>query len=175
MAKYTEQFKLQVVQDYLSRDEGYRLLSQRHTLDRGTLREWVAAYEHHGIAGLKAKRVRYTAAFKLSVLQHMHDEGLSLRQAAAQFNIRGYGVIANWQRRYDAGGAQALSPRPNRSRQPMQKPPSPPSPEPRKDEERTREELIDEVNYLRAEVAYLKKLDALVQAKKRAAQQKKRK
>lgn len=57
MAKYTEQFKLQVVQEYLSGDEGFRLLAQRHALDRGTLREWVAAYRHHGIAGLRGKRV----------------------------------------------------------------------------------------------------------------------
>lgn len=172
MAKYTEQFKLQVVREYLSGDEGFRLLAQRYALDRGTLREWVAAYRHHGIAGLRGKRVLYTAAFKLSVLRHMRDEGLSLRQAAARFNIRGYGVVSIWQRRYDAGGEEALAPRGTRNSQPMQKPSIP---KPKKDEERTRDELIDEVNYLRAEVAYLKKLDALVQAKKSAAQQKKRK
>jgi transposase-like protein len=40
---------------------------------------------------------------------------------------------------------------------------------------RTREELLKENEFLRAEVAYLKKLDALLEAKKRAAQKKKRK
>ena len=40
---------------------------------------------------------------------------------------------------------------------------------------RTREELLDEVEYLRAEVAYLKKLDALIRAKKATALKKKRK
>ncbi|VWB10553.1 HMG-I and HMG-Y DNA-binding domain-containing protein [Burkholderia lata] len=40
---------------------------------------------------------------------------------------------------------------------------------------RTREDLLKENEYLRAEVAYLKKLDALLQAKKQAAQKKKRK
>lgn len=42
-------------------------------------------------------------------------------------------------------------------------------------DERSREELLKENEYLRAEVAYLKKLDALLQAKKPAAQKKKRK
>jgi transposase len=40
---------------------------------------------------------------------------------------------------------------------------------------RTREQLLKENESLRAEVAYLKKLDALLKEKKRAAQKKKRK
>jgi transposase len=39
---------------------------------------------------------------------------------------------------------------------------------------RTREDLLKEIEYLRAEVAYLKKFDALLEAKKRAALRKKR-
>jgi transposase len=42
-------------------------------------------------------------------------------------------------------------------------------------EARTREELLKENEYLRAEVAYLKKLDALLKEKARAVQRKKRK
>ncbi|MGC6232997.1 hypothetical protein VU677_19870 [Hafnia paralvei] len=41
-------------------------------------------------------------------------------------------------------------------------------------EEMTREELLEELEYRRAEMAYLKKLDALIQQKK-LAQQKKQK
>ncbi|WP_338861713.1 hypothetical protein [Mycetohabitans rhizoxinica] len=41
----------------------------------------------------------------------------------------------------------------------------------RDDEVRTRQDLLDEWNHLRMENAYLKKLDALVQAKKQAAPQ----
>jgi transposase len=43
------------------------------------------------------------------------------------------------------------------------------------DEARTRDDLLSELNQLRMEIAYLKKLDALVQAKERAAQRKKHK
>jgi transposase len=56
----------------------------------------------------------------------------------------------------------------------MPKPTSPAQPQSPDDESRTRDELIAELNQLRLENDYLKKLDALVQ-KKRAAQQKKRK
>lgn len=43
------------------------------------------------------------------------------------------------------------------------------------DEARTRDDLLAELSQLRMEIAYLKKLDAFVQAKERAAQRKKRK
>jgi transposase len=41
---------------------------------------------------------------------------------------------------------------------------------PKPDEELTREELLDALADSRAEIAYLKKLDALIQEKKAAAQ-----
>jgi transposase len=40
-------------------------------------------------------------------------------------------------------------------------------------EARARDDLLAELNQLRMEIAYLKKLNALVQAKERAAQRKK--
>jgi transposase len=43
------------------------------------------------------------------------------------------------------------------------------------DDKRSREELLAEVNQLRMELAYLKKLEALVQARKKLAPPKKRK
>jgi transposase len=54
------------------------------------------------------------------------------------------------------------------------KPPQQPD-TPETEDTRTREQLLKENEYLRAEVAYLKKLDALVRAKKLSAQNKKRK
>ncbi len=40
---------------------------------------------------------------------------------------------------------------------------------------RSREQLLNEIEYLRAELVYLKKLDALLQTKRQAASKKKRK
>ncbi|SHN40701.1 hypothetical protein SAMN05192549_11158 [Duganella sacchari] len=54
-------------------------------------------------------------------------------------------------------------------------PTSLPQPEPKKDEEKSREELIAELNHVRMELAYRKKLQALVQANQTAAHGKKRK
>lgn len=176
MTKYSEQFKLDVVQDYLvDGSGGLRAVAQRHGLpSHFTVRKWVLAYQLHGDAGLSKKLSQYSAEFKLSVLQHMWDNQLSITQAAARFDIRHHAVVGIWERAYRDGGVGALASRPRGKPKSMAtsipKPDSPPD-----DDNRSREELLAEVNQLRMELAYLKKLDALVQARKKQAPQKKRK
>lgn len=176
MVKYTEQFKLSVIEDVESDTGGsLRAVARRHGIDEATVRKWLAAYRALGAAGIRRKHEYYTAPFKRSVLEQMEREGLSDREAAARFNVRNRSVIGLWRRQYDGGGLAALSARP-RERSPKMATALPPKPnEVPTPDERTREELLKENGYLRAEVAYLKKLDALLQAKKRAAQKKKRK
>jgi transposase len=176
MTKYTEQFKLEVVRDYLDKgSDGLRTVAQRHGIpNHFTVRKWVLAYQLHGDAGLGKKLSEYSAEFKLSVLHHMWDNQLSMIQAAAKFDIRDHGVVGKWERAYRAGGIEALALRPRGKPKSMAttvpKPDSPPD-----DDKRSREELLAEVNQLRMELAYLKKLDALVRARPKQAPQKKRK
>lgn len=78
------------------------------------------------------------------------------------------------QRLYHEGGVEALKPKP-RGRQEEMKLPQPPVLAAQQTADmRTAQELRQENEYLRAEVAYLKKLDALVRAKKLAAQPKRK-
>ena len=176
MGKYTEQAKLSVVEDYCSGQSGLRDTAQRHGVDVSSLRQWVAAYRVYGAAGIKEKkRAFYSVEFKMQVLQRLREESLSYRQAAALFDIRRFDIIGHWERQYNEGGIDALSWGSTNHCKKMTKP-SPPQSEPPSpdDATRTRQELLDELNYLRMENAYLKKLDALVQAK-HAAQKKPRK
>jgi transposase len=176
MTKYTEQFKLDVVRDYLADGSGgLRAVAQRHGIpSHFTVRKWALAYQLHGDAGLAKKLSRYSAEFKLSVLHHMWDNQLSMIQAAAKFDIRDHGMVGKWEHAYRAGGIEALASRPRGKPKPMAttvpEPDSPPD-----DDKRSREELLAEVNQLRMELAYLKKLDALVRARPKQAPQKKRK
>lgn len=176
MGKYTEQFKLSVIEDFESGPGGsWRAVARRHGIDQATLRKWVAGYRAHGAAGINRKHEYYSAPFKLSVLRQMESEGLSEREASARFNIRNRSVIGLWRRQYDEGGLAALSARP-RGRPRKMTTALPPKPtEETAPDERTREELLKENEYLRAEVAYLKKLDALLRAKKQPARKKERK
>ncbi|MDR0234004.1 MAG: transposase [Zoogloeaceae bacterium] len=111
--KYAEDFKREVVLEYLSGAGGFRALASRHGVDRATLRLWVERYRWHGEAGLRRKFCRYSAPFKLSVLQCMWREQLSYRQVIARFDLRiGTAVVSGWERRYHEGGLEAPEPEP---------------------------------------------------------------
>ncbi len=175
MTKYNEAFKRQVVQEYLTGRIGTRALSEKYEVGRSVLQRWVSAWQHHGESGLRKKHEAYSAEFKLAVLQRMWRDGLSYRQVSALFNLREANGVTRWERQYDEGGFEALKPR-RRGRapkmpQPKQSPKPPPAPA---QDERSREDLLKENEYLRAEVAYLKKLDALLRAKEQATPKKRR-
>lgn len=171
--KYTKQFKQDAVERYLKGVEGYGLVARDCGIAKAVLRRWVLWYQQHGIAGLEGKSGPYDAGFKLLVLQYMWDNALSYTQAAAVFNIRNTQSLADWECRYRDGGIFMLE-RSRRSPIAMPartlKPDSPPD-----DDKRSRKELLEELEYLRAENAYLKKAEALVQAKQNSIAQKKRK
>ena len=161
--KHTEQFKLFVVQQYLDGPDGFDTLAQRHDVAAPLLRSWVERFRLHGQEGL-SKRAwgRYTVEFKLSVLKHMWDNGLSYRQTAAVFNLPSATRVSDWERRHNSG-AEGLTLHSRGSRKMKTPPVTPPIPD---DSQRSHKELMEELEYLRAENACLKKLKALVESKK---------
>jgi transposase len=171
MAKYDENFKFKVVKSYLSGQGGSKAVGQAYGVSYGQVRRWVSRYRQHGMAGLRKKFSHYSAQFKLTVLRRMWRSHQSCSQVAAHFDLRvSTSVIRDWERRYHEGGLDALASKPKGRSSKMAMPPAPKPAAPVADDKRTREELLTELEYLRAENAYLKKLDALIQAKKLAAQ-----
>jgi transposase len=161
MARYSDEKKVAAARDYCSGQLGLRQVAQRHGLNVASLRFWAAAYRVHGARGVLTKdRKFYSAAFKLSVLQRIHSEKLSCRQAAALFDIRRRDMIAVWQRAYEIGGVAALHPPTGARRTAMAKQ-SRAGADKLQDERRTRKQLLDELHQLRMENAYLKQLKAL--------------
>jgi transposase len=176
MTKYSEQFKHQVVEQYLTGRLGYKALGNLFSLSHTVVYRWVQLYLAQGKAGLSKKFSHYSAEFKVSVLRHMWTNEWSHGQTAAAFNIRNRAAIGQWERCYHSGGIDALHPR-VRGRPKKMPTSKPPEQQPVADETRSREELLAEVNQLRMENAYLKKLRALIQAQQqqRATARKKRK
>ena len=162
MSKYDVSFKLSVVTAFQEGFAGSERIAQRFGIDDGTVRKWVALHALHGVGGLEKKVGVYDGVFKLGVLRRMWKDGLSLRQTAALFNIRHAGRIAIWQSDYSRGGFEALVPR-RQGRPPKMKDPEVPrgSTAPSGDAAKSREELLAELNALRMENAFLKKLEAL--------------
>ena len=174
MAKHTEEFKYRVVQEYLEGPMGYVALGKKYDLQHSTVKRWVSWYQTHGMEGLKKKFTHYSAEFKLSVLRHLWDNALSYSQVATHFNIRNPGILAQWVRLYRHGGLGALEPRRKGRQSTMPTPSKMPSPN-QEPATQSHEALLEELNYLRLENAYLKKLQALVQAKEKLARVRKRK
>ena len=166
MKKYSEQQKLDAVQAYRSGELGLRATSALHNVGFASLRKWVASYEALGIAGIQRKRRQmYDLKFKLEVLQKMQSEDLSYRQAGALFNVRRFDSIGSWERAYEKDGIAGLMPQQSTRREPKA-PECAPRPLPDSDgvQMPSRQELLAELEALRTENDYLKKLKALVQA-----------
>ena len=101
---------------------------------------------------------RYTGEFKQMVVETMMSEKLSYCEAARQFEIPSDTRVASWERIYLMEGPEGLYIE-RRGRGSKGRPQSFP-----KDVE---EDLLKEVQRLRAENAYLKKLQALVLERER--------
>jgi len=169
MAKYDTKFKHEVVLRCLRDGGTAKSVGKEYGVGHSTIRRWVQSFRHHGLDGLNKKFEHYSAEFKLSVLRKMKKERLSHLQVEAMFNLRGCGTVSRWERLYHEQGLDGLKRKP-KGRPKMMKPPLPVSaPKKKADDTRSRKDLEDEIEYLRAEVAYLKKVEALIQAKKKAA------
>src|SRR5699024_6926394 len=129
--KYSYEFKLMIVKEYLENSLGYGLLAKKHGIpSQSPIERWVRAYKEFGEDGLRRKHSKqvYPVQFKLDVLNFMKQTGASYQDTA-------------------------------KGRPPMSKNHKPkPS---KQETELSREELLERENeLLRLENAYLKKLKA---------------
>lgn len=107
---------------------------------------------------------RYTGKFKQMVVETIRKENMSYKEAAQKFKVSSDTVVAKWERIYLEEGPEGLyverrgracsSGGTRKGRPP-------------KFDKKIEEDLISENQRLRAEVAYLKKLNALVLEEKR--------
>ena len=159
MSKYSVEFKLEVVKYCI---EGYHSdisASQHFNIpSKALVNRWVRKYKEHGINGLIHKlKSSYSGDFKQNVIEYMHSNHLSLTETAIYFNIENKDVVKKWERIYYEEGPQGLYvERRGRSKNMSSK-------SKKKLNSETEEDLISEVQRLRMENEYLKKLNALVQ------------
>ena len=103
---------------------------------------------------------RYTGEFKQHVIESMHKEGLGYQETERQFEIT-KDRVRKWERIYLEEGPEGLYVE-RRGKAPGGKQGSRP-----KLDKKVEEDLIAEVQRLRAENDYLKNLHALVQERER--------
>ncbi|BDP77806.1 hypothetical protein EfmAA242_20340 [Enterococcus faecium] len=125
-------------------------------LCRTLVRHWVRIYNYHGWEGLVGGGKSYTTKFKLDVIEYMETNGLSIQETAKKFNIGSNRTLSKWIEQYEEGGASSLESQKRGRKISMNSKLN--IPKKLKDES-----LEEEVIRLRAENAYLKKLETLIQ------------
>ena len=163
--KYSYEFKLKVVQEYLEGSLGYALLAKKHNISSKTqIQNWVNQYKEDGKEGLKRRKTKkkYPLNFKLDVLRFKQDTGASYTETANAFGINEPSIIANWKQKFVQEGTKGLN-------NPQGRPPKMPKENKKKTNQKNKKkdqdtdelELLKKENeYLRIELAYLKKLKA---------------
>ena len=106
---------------------------------------------------------RYTGEFKQMVIEDMRTNGLGIRETQRKYEIPSNAAIGKWERIYLEEGAEGLyiDHRGRASLASGVKKGRPP-----KLDKKVEEDLIAENQHLRMEIAYLKKLNALVHEQK---------
>lgn len=159
MSKYTYEEKIAAVLRVI--DDNITIKESAHILGAPVqaVMRWVEYYKKYGKEGLSIKYKTYSGDFKVSVVEYMHKNNLTLLQTAVHFGIASDSTVYSWERIYTEKGAQGLYPDQGESIPEM----STNTTKEKELNERTKEDLIEEIQKLRTEVAYLKKSTALVQ------------
>ena len=117
---------------------------------------------------LKNQKTSYSGEFKQDVVEYMHTNHLSATMTATKFNLANENTVLRWEPIYYEEGPQSLYKERRGQKMNMSS-----KPRKKKLSKENEEELIEEVQRLRMENAYLKKLQALVQERTKPKQSKK--
>ena len=139
------------------RGHGFKSAAKALSVPRNTVRQWLYVYRSFGsevLLSMDGKQTRYTYEQKVAAASAVVDGGMGKQDAMKAFGVMSLAPLKRWCALYREGGAEALRPKP-RGR------PRGSGPKPRG---RTREQELEErCRRLETEVAYLKKLRALVE------------
>jgi transposase len=168
--KYSFKQKLASVRAVLEDNRSTGCVARGIGSDKKTLQRWLKLYQQHGAAGLKLRQGSYTGAFKLEVIQHMFRNQLTISHVAAIFGVPNDSTVGRWLILYEKQGAAGLLEVKHRGRKKSMKPGKITK---SKDKASSPEEqqlaaLQAEIEYLRAENAFLKKLKALIEEEEAA-------
>ena len=113
MAKYSFEFKKNVVLAYINGEGGYGYLSKTYGVPaQRNIEQWIHNYQTFGDKGLQRSRKNdiYSFEKKLSVVELYLSSEISYQDLALQEGITTPSIIANWVNRFRIAGPDALRP-----------------------------------------------------------------
>jgi len=169
LAKFTIEDKIKAVKRYLVDREPLLGIAKQIGVHKSILQYWVRKYQYHGEKAFSKSYTNYPVQYKLDVLDYMNEHGTSILETAALFNLPSDTTLWNWKRILETRGVDALQSK-KKGRPSMKKKTG------KQDITKgSMEALQAEVEHLRMENEYLKKLNALVQNKEQSPNKTKRK
>ncbi len=113
MAKYSFEFKMMVINEYLNGQGGYTYLGDKYGINRCIVQKWIRNYDRFGEDGLLRSRKKqvYSFEFKLHVVELYLSSELSYRELALQVGMTNSAQINRWVQDYRTAGPEALMPR----------------------------------------------------------------
>lgn len=165
MAKFTNEQKVDAVIRYQSQLESVKEIGRSIGANHEVVRMWIKQAEYHGLTVFEKSYTSYTTQFKMDVLNYMNEIGISPNEAAVIYNISSPALIRKWRMQLHTVGLDALiskkKGRPSMSIKSNKQTKQLPA-------EGSTEALQAEIERLRMENEYLKKLNALVQNKEKS-------
>lgn len=167
--KYTKEFKLECVHKYRNGEYIHDPPGVNHSHFHNQVLKWYKMYESLGEAGLEHGKPTLDIDQRIELFQ-MVETGESYTSVAHGAGI-GHDLLIKWHRIYLEKGIDGLkSLKRGKPSMPKKKVEIDIN---KADEDKTKEELLEELKLARIENEYLKKLSALVQKRKAQEQKKK--
>ncbi|WP_040725716.1 helix-turn-helix domain-containing protein [Thiomicrorhabdus sp. Kp2] len=167
MSKYNREFKLAIAKQCLSHESSLSISKRLGIPDR-YIRYWTQVYRFHGQNAFIKRNTPYSFEDKYRILKHMRENNWSISYTSIVHNMSSPGTISTWLTQFERFGLSGLQPK--KQGRKMKKNQKQETIKPT--EQMSLEELREELEYRRAENAYLKKLDALLQEKERQTKKK---
>lgn len=151
---FSKEIQLQAINMYLNGVPTGQIQKEFNIKGSGTLYTWLRHYKTDGESGLNKmnrRKTKYTDSFKIKVITWRLTHHVSYPITAKKFGIRSYMSIWQWERDLETGRLKTSKQRRTRIMSQQQ--------------DNRMKQLEEENERLRIKVAYLEKLDALVQKK----------
>jgi len=163
MVRYKE-IRLQVVNEVIENGLSENEAARKYGMNHDTVNQWVAAYINngeHGVADKNTKR-SFSGEQKMFILEDIHRNQMSFKRTSKKHGVAD-SVIRKWNKQYLTGDIEGLYTE-RRGRKGKGDPPV----QTVTSNANAVEDMEQENKRLRMEVDYLKKLQALVQEKRRS-------
>ena len=169
MAKYSFEFKKEIVVAYLSGKGGFGSLAKDYGIpNKSQIYRWVKAYQKLGDDGLRRSQNKnnYSSEYKISVVKLYLSSELSYQELALSQGISNPSLIVKWVNDFRIAGPDALRPKKKGRKKTLdirecKKPSKYDGEKPVDTSAEHVKELEDELLKLRIENAYLKELRRL--------------